>query len=175
MIRFVLPTQNHRNDCLEFIQEGRQHNTAFHGTSRLEELDFNVWLDKVLRHHEGLQLDPGYVPATTFLIYDDERLIGLINIRHTLNDTLRKVGGHIGYMIRPIERCKGYAKKALKEALIYCQEVLNIDTVYVSCDVDNIASLKTIEGCGGILHRRFIDEGEWVHMYRFQFGVSCDA
>ena len=34
----------------------------------------------------------------------------MINIRLMLNENLKKIGGHIGYSIRPTERQKGYNK-----------------------------------------------------------------
>lgn len=47
----------------------------------------------------------------------DNRILGIINIRHALNDYLLTYGGHIGYSIRPSERQKGYGKIQLLLAL----------------------------------------------------------
>ena len=38
----------------------------------------------------------------------------MINIRLALNDRLKKIGGHIGYSIRPTERGNGYNKNVIK-------------------------------------------------------------
>ena len=53
----------------------------------------------------------GLVPATTYMAVstNDGRLIGMIDIRHRLNDYLLNFGGHIGYSIRKSERMQGYA------------------------------------------------------------------
>ena len=81
---------------------------------------------------------------------DDNRLIGMIDIRHRLNDYLLNFGGHIGYSIRKSERQQGYATEMLSLALIECLKV-NIKKVLITCDKDNVASVKTIIRNGGIL------------------------
>jgi len=53
-------------------------------------------------------------------------------------------GGHIGYSVRKSERNKGYAKEELRQALIYCKDVLHIGRVLLTCNNDNFASQKTI-------------------------------
>ena len=42
----------------------------------------------------------GLVPATSYLGVraSDGTLVGMIQIRHALNDYLRRFGGHIGYL-----------------------------------------------------------------------------
>ena len=59
-------------------------------------------------------------PAVTYLLIreNDNRLIGMINIRHNLNETMLRFGGHIGYGVRPSEKRKGYNKINLYLGLI---------------------------------------------------------
>lgn len=74
----------------------------------------------------------------------------MINLRLELNDLLMKFGGHIGYSIVPDERRKGYAKAMLKEGLKFYKNH-DYEKVLITCDINNIASAKTIEACGGKL------------------------
>ena len=67
-----------------------------------------------------------------------------------LSDYLLEVGGHIGYSIRPSERGKGYAKKALRQGLKVAKEK-NIKKALVTCSVNNPASRSVILANGGIL------------------------
>ena len=107
------------------------------------------------------------VPDSVFFLLDTERdrLLGAINIRHYLNDDLRKEGGHIGDGIRPSERRKGYATEMIRLALIECRK-LGIDKVLMTCDKDNIGSAKAIINNGGILENEFINsDGEIEQRY----------
>jgi len=90
---------------------------------------------------------------------EDKKLVGVINIRHTLNEYLYNYGGHIGYSVRKIERRKGYAKEMLKIALEECTK-LEIEKVLITCDADNIASAKTIKSSGGILENEVPNDTE---------------
>ena len=87
----------------------------------------------------------GLVPSTTYLAIReiDNYIVGMVDIRHYLNEFLTQVGGNIGYDVRKSERNKGYAKQMLKFALEKCKE-LKIKKVLITCDEDNIASEKVI-------------------------------
>ena len=98
----------------------------------------------------GVNLPDGHVPST-FLVADvDGQIVGRVSIRHELNDYLRAEGGHIGYGVLPAYRRRGYATEILRQALIVARS-LGIDRVLVTCDDDNLASIKAIESCGGKL------------------------
>ena len=49
---------------------------------------------------------------------------------------------------------KGYGTKMLSMALAYCKETLNLNKVLITCDDDNIGSIKVIENNGGILENK---------------------
>ena len=99
------------------------------------------------------------VPDSTFFCIDEDRdiVVGAINIRHYLNESLLLNGGHIGDGVRPSERRKGYATEMIRLALIECKK-MGIDKVLMVCDKSNIASSKTIIKNGGILENEFVDE-----------------
>lgn len=106
----------------------------------------------VKRHHDwskGISIWPGYVPSTFLVAVLGNKIVGRISVRHTLNDYLQRVGGHIGYAVVPSYRRKGYATVMLKFAIGLCRE-LGIMRALVTCDVDNVASARVIEKCGGI-------------------------
>ncbi|WP_446216357.1 GNAT family N-acetyltransferase [Micromonospora sp. IBHARD004] len=83
-------------------------------------------------------------------IVEGDQVLGAIALRHELNDFLLRVGGHIGYGIRPSARRRGLATWALSRMLGEAR-VLGLDRVLVICEVNNIASAKTIEHHGGVL------------------------
>jgi predicted acetyltransferase len=90
----------------------------------------------------------GYVPWTELWMADGDDYLGRITVRHELTEALFTWGGHIGYAVRPSARQKRFASAALRDMLEVCRK-LDIDPVLVTCDVDNVASRRTIEGAGG--------------------------
>ena len=90
----------------------------------------------------------GYVPWTERWMAEGDEYLGRITLRHELTEALFTWGGHIGYVVRPSARRKGYASQALHGMLDVCRE-RGIDPVLVTCDVDNVGSRRTIEGAGG--------------------------
>ena len=120
--------------------------------------DPDTAVEKAAQERRGEGLPEGWVPATTLWLVDGDRFIGRVNIRHWLVPHLMEFGGHIGYMIRPTERGKGYGNLQLALALDYCREhlrgVLDGDRVLVTCDDDNVRSARVIEANGGVLENK---------------------
>src|SRR5262249_33820726 len=92
----------------------------------------------------------GWVPGTTLWYVDSDEYVGTLQIRHTLTPELRRIGGHIGYEVRPSARRRGHATRMLALSLPIAHE-LGIDPALVTCDVTNTASRKVIETNGGQL------------------------
>jgi predicted acetyltransferase len=100
---------------------------------------------------------PNYVPSTFLFAFDGPRIVGRVSIRHHMNDHLLRVGGHIGYVVVPEFRRRGYATLILREALKVARERLGIERVLVTCDDDNVGSIRTIEKNGGVLENVVTD------------------
>ena len=90
------------------------------------------------------------MPASTYWLVRDGRVLAVSNLRHDLNDFLRHEGGHIGYSVRPSERGKGYATLMVKLVLKKAKQ-LGLERVLITCDKDNVASAKVIQKNGGTL------------------------
>ncbi|UOQ86625.1 GNAT family N-acetyltransferase [Gracilibacillus salinarum] len=125
-------------------------------------------IDKLLAfyddHHSG-NIPQNWVPDTTYWLVDEANVIGVVNIRHYLNDFLLESGGHIGYGIRPSERRKGYATIMLQLALKKAKE-LGIKETLVTCDAENVASKKVILRNGGKAADDYVDnDGNIIHRF----------
>jgi predicted acetyltransferase len=95
-------------------------------------------------------LPPDLVHETVLWFVDGDEWLGRLSIRHTLNAALLELGGHIGYVVRPSARRKGYATQMLTQSLPFAAG-LGIDPALVTCDNDNVASRKVIQAAGGEL------------------------
>ncbi|MGC8466369.1 MAG: GNAT family N-acetyltransferase [Acidimicrobiales bacterium] len=110
-----------------------------------------------LKHLDTLEsrdgLPDGRMPATFFVatLEQNDEILGRISLRHTISTPyLSKVGGHIGYVVTPWQRRRGYGTLMLKAALRQAQS-LGIARVLVTTKEDNQGSQTIIERCGGVL------------------------
>lgn len=108
------------------------------------------WLARLDREQAGRDLPEGRVPATYLFATVGDQLVGRVSIRHELNDFLLAVGGHIGYAVRPTFRRRGYATELLRQSLEVLRD-LGVARALVTCDDDNLGSIRTIERCGAVL------------------------
>lgn len=119
--------------------------------------DFTGYLARSVNTSKGIGLEPAWTPQTKFWLVVNGRPVGIGKLRHYLNDNLRKIGGHIGYCIRPSERGKGLGIILLYEMLKKARE-LNIPRALITCNETNTASRRVIENNGGKLDKIAGDE-----------------
>ena len=118
----------------------------------------SVWLEHhfddflLLLEKRRTQPRPGRVPETLYWLVEGDLWIGRASLRHWLNDSLREVGGHIGYEIRPSQRRKGYGTLLCHLALEQAWAV-GLERAMITCDETNIGSRKIIEANGGVFEK----------------------
>ena len=83
-------------------------------------------------------------------LVDGDQLVGVSNLRHKLNEDLKRAGGHIGLGIRPSRRGMG-ASRVLLSLTIAEARLMGIDCLHIHCHENNRASSAMIEGAGGEL------------------------
>ncbi len=117
------------------------------------------YLDVIENHRTALTALPlTQVPSTFLFAFDGSRIIGRVSIRHTLNEALTNVGGHIGYAVLPEFRNRGNGTRILKWAVRYAQHTLKINRLLLTCDEDNAASIKVIQHNGGVFESTYQDK-----------------
>lgn len=130
---------------------------ALHQELAAEDFDFLLadgpWpdvLDAYARAAAGVALPPGRVRSKFLVAEVDDVIVGRTSIRYELTESLRRFGGHVGYAVGPRFRRRGYATRILELSLERLRAA-GVEEVLVTCADDNLASIGTIEACGGRL------------------------
>ena len=162
------PNEADREQVMAYREEFLALGSRMDGTSALDQYaDFDAWLAATRNLKDPATTPAGLVPATQYLALDEqERLVGMTNLRHHLNDYLLAYGGHIGYSVLPSQRQNGYATQMLHLTLEKAKE-RGIAKVRICCDRYNAASAKTIRANGGVLEDELFDSSDGTLTQRY--------
>ena len=166
MLKLVRPTLEMKQAALDFKQEFFDNGErVINGSEMLDNMDnYEEWLSSVTDNRFGETVNPNWVVTDTFFAVDgNEKIVGIIDLRHTLNDFLKDFGNS-GYSVRPSERKKGYATKMLAMIKQVAKEV-GLNKLQLSVERDNSPSVKTIVNNGGVYERSFEFFGEMADVY----------
>lgn len=168
-IKLQLPKIYHKEAAEDYKNEFFQYNEfVINGSALFDQMKYEQWLVNTTNNSKENTVRADWVVASTFFAVRqcDSKIIGMIDIRHTINnDFLKHYGGHIGYSVRPSERKKGYATAMVRLGLNYAK-TLGLNKVMLGCYADNVPSIQTIKKCGGILTeiKPYLD-GKSIHIY----------
>ena len=182
MEKFYLeePSQERKKDILDYLNEFVLYNSDVNGAGAMGNIlsgqSFEEALNRCLNmKNEEYAKKYGRCQSKTFLLIrkNDNKLIGMINVRWNLTEEMKRFGGNIGYGIRPTERRKGYNKINLYLGLLEAKK-LGLDKVMLDCETSNIASSKTMISLGGVLDRTEIDpyDGILTSVYYIDINTS---
>jgi predicted acetyltransferase len=151
----ITPTVRLRDSWLESNDEWGGVHQDGSGLTDSDDVDsadgFAAWVARLRsQSDQSVPVVDGWVHATHWWITEGDTYLGAIALRHRLNDFLLRIGGHIGYGVRPSARRRGLATWALGEVLPHAR-ALGLDRVLITCTDTNVASARTIEHHGGVL------------------------
>lgn len=156
---FEIPSLERKEDIIDYLNEFVEYKSDINGTGSLNKIFDGYTFEQALERNLNLSNEEyahsiNKAPSKTFLLIreNDNKVIGTINVRWNLPELLLRIGGHIGYSIRPTERKKGYAKIQLYMGLIEANK-MGLDKVMLSCYIDNLGSNKTIKALGGVFEK----------------------
>ncbi|WP_113906579.1 GNAT family N-acetyltransferase [Aliidiomarina celeris] len=166
-MKLILPNESFAESYHQYIAElGKEERYPF--PLDFDASDFAALLERIENFRQGINLPEGYVPSTTYWLVSGDKLVGVSNLRHHLNERIAHAGGHIGLGIRPSERGKGFGNLLMK-LTIEQAKARGIQPVHIHCYADNQASAKTIRANGGELHSEITDGGHTVQRYIYTF------
>lgn len=173
-IKLINPTIEYKDQVMKYRDIFLKNNESFDGCSGLEDCKtYEEWLDfdnRLLKKYKDK-----YVPSDVYLAVrkEDNKVVGIIDMRKELSEFLYKYGGNIGYSVLPEERRKGYATEMLRQILLK-YKYYKTGKILLTCDKENIGSMKTIIANGGILENEVKDEANltksgtimryWIHL-----------
>lgn len=177
--RLVVPTEKYKRKAIKYIKEHNKYNSRINGSGLLYEYinDYEKWLKK-LEYERNIVADNVFVPNETYFLVreNDDKIIGMVNLRTELNERVKNSYGSIGYGIRPKERRKGYNKINLYLTLLECQR-RGIKNVVLSCEKDNIASSKSMLALGAVFDKEIFNgiQKKFYDFYRIDVDYAVGA
>ncbi len=167
-IYLIRPALELKEKALEYRREHFQYGEKIINGSELFDKteNYEEWLFSVTQNTDPKTVNKNWVVTDTFFAIrkSDGRIIGMIDLRHTLNDFLKDFG-NCGYSVRPSERKKGYATEMLHQLLQIAGKG-GIKELHISVERTNTASVKVIQKNGGVYERSFSFENETADIYR---------
>ena len=144
-------------DCMQDLPSENGFGNAGYGLSYEEFV--GSFLPHCERYAKGVGLQPGHMPESYYILFEDEQAVGLFKLRPRLNDALRNGAGHIGYGIRRGCRGRGLGKAGLALMLRIAALLIDEEEAYLSVHKSNPASLHVMLANGAYIHHE--DEEEY--------------
>ncbi|MDJ0711869.1 MAG: GNAT family N-acetyltransferase [Woeseiaceae bacterium] len=153
MFTLTEPTAEYEQSYRSYIAElGNSERYPF--TLDFDYDDFPALVALLNNYSRGIGLPDGWVPNTTYWLLEDGEIVGVSSLRHRMTEKLRRVGGHIGFGVRPGAQGRGVAKELLRQTL-YRAKLLGIAEVLVVCLKENVASARVILANGGRIEAEY--------------------
>lgn len=167
MFKLIEISEQYEKEVSDFKEEvlllDKDNEDQFAGCLGLKEATTALdWIKLCIARKNG---ETSFVPSTVYLAFDENELVGIIDLRHHIDHPILSTwGGHSGYSVRPTKRGRGYGKKMLAEVLIKAKEK-GITSFLITCSVKNRASEAIIRANGGVFEKIIEVDGEDINRF----------
>lgn len=153
-LKMVLPSHKYQGSYHQYIVELADEE-RYPFPLDFDHQNFELLLKKLADFANGINIPTSYVASETYWLVDGCELIGVANLRLSLNEAITYCGGHIGIGIRPSYRGKGFGN-LLMGKVIEAAYSRGIKPLHIHCYKHNLASAKMIIANGGVLDSEII-------------------
>lgn len=139
------------------------------GTGSLYRMpDPDTWLEQVTDLSRPETTPEDWVTTSQYICVRpyDNKLVGMIQLRHSLNEYLEQYGGHVEFSVLPEERGKGYATWMLKNTFRYARDFA-INRLILAVEPKNAPGKRVIEKNGGVLMDTVLDPEYEIELERY--------
>lgn len=152
VLSLIKPSIENKRDAGFFMNECLELDGVVHGGGGMDICStYEKWLLFLEQKRKKETLPKGYVLSETWFAMpkDDDKIIGIVDIRKELNEKLSWGGGNIGLSIRPHMRGEGLGKELLNLGIERCKE-LHMDRILLTCEEENLRAANMIMGCKAV-------------------------
>lgn len=116
-MKLVFPNLELKEQYYELVKSALKNGDIFEmGNAYRENEKYEDMLIRFENRSKGINISSRDVPATVhFILNEKGKVVGTIDIRHTLNDNYFSRLGHIAYYIKFEERNKPFYIRGIKE------------------------------------------------------------
>ena len=149
-IKLVLPDVKYKDSFLSAIPEFRalehkrpQDEKCAALNENMSDEEFAEYVKSLHDRAKGLNLKPGRVPKITWWIIDDAGWAGARWFRPYLSREQAETISHLGVVVRPGNRGRGYQRQSMRLALAECAKS-GLSEVCIVYGDDNVPSGKNV-------------------------------
>lgn len=167
-VKLVKPSILFKDSFIEFVEDVKNTGYESYEHYTKAEEDFEEFVTDLTNSSKGINIPEGWVPCSSYWLVDDSgEVVGVIRIRHRVDSDYLQMIGHIGYEIKSSRRKKGYGSKLLELGLTEARKI-GLEKVLITCDEDNIGSIRIIEKFNGKYKKLFVDDESGKNVLQYE-------
>ncbi len=171
-VKLIEPSLIYKESFLEFAQDVKNTGYESYGLYTKAEEDFEEFVTDLTNSSKGINIQKGWSPCSSYWLIDDScEVVGVIRIRHRVDSDYLQMIGHIGYEIKSCRRKEGFGSKLLELGLAEAGK-LGLEKVLITCNEDNIGSLRIIEKFNGAYKQSFIEGKTGKNVLQYEVSTN---